>query len=546
MNTPMKPPAGGPQGSLAAAPRDRAIAWLMLACAAVFLGSLGLYPLFDDDEGAFSEATREILDSGDWLSTTLNGAPRYDKPILIYWLQALSVRIFGLDEFALRLPSALAALAWIYAIVRFAAPRWGRACALLAGGIAASSLGLLAMGRAATADALLNALIAASLFDLWRHLEGVLRGGAGDRAALRRAYLWIGLGLLAKGPIAGLIPAAVGLGTCLATARRRAVLRSAADPLGWLLLLGVSLPWYVLQWRLHGQAFVEGFFVHHNLERFHGPLEGHGGSLFYYAIVAPALLLPWTALLWRGARDAWQARRDPLTRYLLLWFGFVFVFFSLSGTKLPHYVLYGMTPLFLLLARSLAQGGGSWRNTLVLPLASLLALLALPAALGAWLATHPLGVPLNYAALGARSRSLAGTQYYAVTAGAALLALAALVLQRWPLWRRAALAGAALAVALCFAFTPWLGALLQGPVKTAAFVSRQWREPAVQWNFSAPSFSVYRQSATPARPPQPGELAITRIDRLDPRIPVDVLFAQGGVLLVQRRGAPGAGAGAAQ
>ena len=118
-------------------PDPSAGAWLLVcACALLLLPSLGLYPLFNDDEGAFSEATREILQSGDWLSTTLNGAPRYDKPILIYWLQALSVSCLGLNEFALRLPSALAALAWIAAIVRFAMPRLGPAGGLLAGWIA--------------------------------------------------------------------------------------------------------------------------------------------------------------------------------------------------------------------------------------------------------------------------------------------------------------------------------------------------------------------------------------------------------------------------
>ena len=128
----------------------RVASWLLLlACALLLLPTLGLYPLFDVDEGAFSEATRELLQSGDWLSTTLNGLPRYDKPILIYWLQALSVSALGLNEFALRLPSALAVLAWILAIARFAQPRLGTGIALLAAWIAATSLGVIAMGRAA-------------------------------------------------------------------------------------------------------------------------------------------------------------------------------------------------------------------------------------------------------------------------------------------------------------------------------------------------------------------------------------------------------------
>lgn len=85
--------------------------------------SLGSAPLFDRDEGAFSEATREMLARGDFLSTWLDGEPRYDKPILIYWLQALAVLLLGVNEWAFRLPSALAACGWAWAVWAFARPR---------------------------------------------------------------------------------------------------------------------------------------------------------------------------------------------------------------------------------------------------------------------------------------------------------------------------------------------------------------------------------------------------------------------------------------
>ena len=510
-------------------------AWLVIgASALLLLPGLGLYPLFNDDEGAFSEATREILQSGDWLSTTLNGAPRYDKPILIYWLQALSVQSLGLNEFALRLPSALAAVAWILAIVRFAMPRFGSASGLLAGWIGATSLGVLAMGRAATADALLNALIVATMFDLWRYLESLERGAVTDHAALRRTYLWMALGLLTKGPIAALIPAAVSLGYCLSVRRWRDWMRAVSNPLGWLILLAVAAPWYLAQWHIHGREFVDGFLVRHNLDRFHGTLEGHGGSLFYYVVLAPALLLPWSGLLWQAARRLPRDWSEPLTRYLLLWFAFVFVFFSLSGTKLPHYILYGLTPVFLLLARRM-RNAGTALNLLFLPCALLLVLLALPLALPWWVETHAGSIPALYAAQARRATALAAAPYYLVTASCALAAWGASGYRPWPHWRRAIAASAALAIALGFAFAPWIGAVLQGPVKDAAGIARQRPEPAVQWEFSAPSFSVYRRQITPSRPPMPGELAITRVDRLDPRAPVDVLFEEGGVALVRRR-----------
>jgi len=143
---------------------------VLVAAALLLLPAVGLPPLFDVDEGAFGEATREMLASGDWLSTTLNGAPRFDKPILIYWLQAMSVAALGLNEFALRLPSALAALAWIAAIGRFASARLGAETGALAAWIAATCVGVVVIAHAATADALLNALLAAAMLDAWRFL----------------------------------------------------------------------------------------------------------------------------------------------------------------------------------------------------------------------------------------------------------------------------------------------------------------------------------------------------------------------------------------
>jgi 4-amino-4-deoxy-L-arabinose transferase-like glycosyltransferase len=499
---------------------------LLAAAAALLLPMLGAYPLFDVDEGAFSEATREMLESGNWLSTTLNGAPRYDKPILVYWLQALSVATFGLNEFALRLPSAAAALAWVLAIVRFCDRRLGTDTAILAGWIAASSLAITAMGRAATADALLNAIIAATLFDVWRHLE------SGDRAALRRAWCWMALGALAKGPVALLIPLATGIVYCASAGRMRAAARALLDPAGIALFLLIAGPWYAAQYAVNGRAFIDGFLLHHNLERYGGTLEGHGAGPWYYFAVVPLWLAPWTTLLPRIARGASEDWRLPLNRFLWIWFGFVFVFFTFSATKLPHYVLYGITPLFVLGAQRLHARAHGAALALACVLAALLPLV--PALVQAIAedgrATHD----AFYLAQAARARALANPAYYVATVAAAGLALWIALRRRWSATRRTVLASAALSAALGLAFVPWLGALLNAPTEHAARFAQGIGGPAVQWNIAVPSFSVYRGAITPSREPRPGELAVTRIDRLRGDVPVEVLFREGGIALVRR------------
>ena len=499
--------------------------WLLFLLPAVlFLMNLGGAPLFDVDEGAFSQATREMFVRGDFLSTWLNGAPRFDKPILIYWCQAVFVWLFGPNEWSFRLPSALAASAWCYAVGLFAWQRFGRAAGILACGIAATSLGVHVIGRAATADALLNMLLALALLDGWRHLE------SGQRAPLLRSYLWIGLGVLTKGPIALLVPGATTLIYCLTAGRFRDWLRSVFHPLGWAILLAVTVPWYATVLAIHGQDFIDGFILKHNVERFSGSMEGHSGSLFYYVLMVPVLLLPWLSWLVATVRRLPADWKEPLPRFLWIWFIFVTAFFSLSGTKLPHYALYGCTPLFILLAlhrdrvKSVLLGA--------LPLLSLMiffialpSLLAQSAAAG-WVKDS------YYLAQVSRIAEAIPAAYYPLTALALLGSAAALRLPFDPA-RRVLVTACLNTLLLALAIAPFMGDVLQGPVKRAGLAVRQYDEPTVLWNFHAPSFSVYSQRVTPTVQAQPGQIALTRTDRLPPDAKVDELYREGGVVLVR-------------
>ena len=129
---------------------------LALAVGLAFFQNLGSAPLFDRDEGAFSEATREMVESGNYVSTTLNGEPRYDKPILTYYFQAVGVAVLGWNEWGLRFHSALAAALWVLAVWGFARREWDETTGWVAGILTATSLWVMVIGRAATADALLN------------------------------------------------------------------------------------------------------------------------------------------------------------------------------------------------------------------------------------------------------------------------------------------------------------------------------------------------------------------------------------------------------
>ncbi len=546
------------------APLDRRTTWLAFLLPLVLLSiRLGGAPLFDVDEGAFAEATREMFERHDFLSTYLNGAHRFDKPILIYWLQALSMLAFGVDEFAFRLPSVLAAAVWCQAVAVFAAPRIGARNALFAGGIAVTSLGVFVIGRAATADALLNALIVLALFDAWRFIEQVSKSGplgrAMGRPALYRAYLWIALGVLTKGPVAVLVPVATVFlfATTSGLIGHRFTVRHAIrmffDPIGWTILIVVAAPWYLAALAIHGRDFIDGFLMRHNVERFTGTLQNHSGSAFYYVLMVPLLMWPWLAWLLSAigsvVRDLRARTMDPLKTFLWIWCVFVIVFFSLSGTKLPHYALYGCTPLFVLCAMERERVKRLWLAAI--PVLLLLAfVIALPdllthAASAGWIKDA------FYRAMAARADSATPAFYRPVAWLGAASALAAIA---WPRRRRRARpvdddvrrarrvatrvleASIVATLLLCLIGAPLLGEVLQGPVKRAALVAKGRPEPAVTWNFHMPSFAVYRERVTPIGTPKAGELALTRIDRLPADAGVDRLFEEGGVVLVKKRG----------
>lgn len=495
-------------------------AWAALLLAA-WVAALGLAPLFNVDEGAFAEASREMLASGDWGHTTLNGADRFDKPILVYWLQAASLWLFGLNEFAARLPSALCAWGWCLAAGQFARQRWGGRVGLAASGLLATSLGPMLIGRAATADALLNLLLVLTLFDLWRAVQG-------ERAAVGRAFLWAALGLLAKGPVAVVVP--VGALAVWAVASRQpgrwlALGRLVMQPRAWMLGVAVAVPWYAYALWRHGQAFIDGFLLRHNVDRFAGPLEGHRGGFGYYLVMLPVLMLPWAPLLVALAAQAWRRWRagPPVsedTRFLLAWTGFVLGFFSLSGTKLPHYVLYGFTPLAVLGGRWLADAVPSGRIVVAVT-ALCVALVALGAgspALAVW-AAERWG--------DAHWRAVLSPQSLPVAPGLAVTAAgiaAVLVAAAWSLragqrsqrggWGLLAAAGVAL-LWVSLVVVPWWGQTLHGPVRTLAERARSEGWPLVQWNLHEPSAGFYRQQPTLLRAPLPGEAALVRADRLD-------------------------------
>ena len=335
---------------------------VLLVSGTLFFFRLGTPGLFDADEPAYAQAAREMLEAGDWITPHFNGLPRFDKPILYYWLITLSYRVFGVTEFAARFWSALAAVALVLLIV-WGARRWFGAPADLWAGLALTTNLLTALlARAAVTDMLLTLFVTLAIL---AGLEA-LRESTVEAGWATIAWMAMGLAVLVKGPV-GLVIPGVALGGSLYFFRELRGLSRLFRWQGLLLFAAIALPWYVLVLAANGWAFVEGFVIKHHVSRFTGVISSHAGPLWFYLPVALVGFFPWSGFL---PRALWQAgtvarrrhAREPGDRLLVVcacWAGGVFVFFSLAGTKLPSYLFPAFPALALLIAGAGGTGGDS-------------------------------------------------------------------------------------------------------------------------------------------------------------------------------------------
>lgn len=497
--------------------------WLGLCVLFSFFVALGSVPLFDLDEGAFSEATREMLLRGDYISTFLNGEPRYDKPVLIYWLQAVSVLVFGVNEFAFRLPSALCATAWVAFVFFFIRRLRGAQNALVVAGMTATAAGITVIGRAAIADALLNMLIVASMCSAYLYLIEQ------KKFWLRCAFVAIGFGLLAKGPIAILIPVAVTFLYCALNGRLALWFKSVFDVPGILLMLAIAAPWYGAQYYKEGDAFVRGFLLKHNVERFGAPMHGFNGSVLFYVPWLLIATLPFTAPLLKVFASLRVIWTDDLQRYGFIWFAFVFIFFSLSGTKLPHYVFYGYSGLFIVMGLQVEHLKSHALALLPAALVFLL-FLALPYLLTQRAASIP---DAYYREAFADIQSHFGWPYYAVCGLAAIFTLVMMFDRRFELGRKLLACGIMLSICLSLFILPAAGAAQQQPIKEAALLARQKNLDVVMWGLNTPSFIVYSGKLVARRDPRAGEVVLTKTKHLAQLKGYEVLYQRNGIALVK-------------
>lgn len=353
--------------------REIAVTTLLLGVGfLLFFYRLDSLSLFDADEPTYAEAAREMLISGDWITPHFNFQPRYDKPILIYWLIALAYKGFGIGEYAARFWSAVFATGLTLSIYLFGRQRLGRRGASIAALAFATNIGTVALARAAVTD---MTLVFCMTWTLFCFFDVYLATDKTRERLLFVGYLAMALAVLTKGPIGLLLPGLVVVLFLIIRGRARATLSRLRLLSGLVLFTVIALPWYVLVLRENGWAFAQGFFVQHHLNRYLGVVSGHVGGLLYFFPVVILGFFPWSGTLPNAFGQLWTIRsrlrteltgRQEVLLFLWIWCGVVVLFFSFSRTKLPSYI-FPAFPALALLAGAAGeaflderQQGGKW------------------------------------------------------------------------------------------------------------------------------------------------------------------------------------------
>jgi 4-amino-4-deoxy-L-arabinose transferase-like glycosyltransferase len=329
--------------------------WLVACVAFLWLSATtGLYPLLLPDEGRYVGVAWNMLTAGQYSVPRLDGLPFFHKPPLFYWITALSLNVFGANEWAARLSSVLGATLMVTLVFAFLKAYANQRVAALAAIILLSQPLLFGASHYANLDMTVAGIITATVMAA---AAAAFRLEQGERhqGMLGLAYALAAAGFLAKGLIGIVLPGGIIVFWLIAR-RRWDILRRLFWLPGLVIFLAVSLPWMVAMQQRYADFF-DYYIVHQHVERFLEKNFNNARPFWFYVPVLLALTLPWSVQIWRLANKAWWKRdEDAAVRSLMLtWLVVVLVFFSVPNSKLVGYILPALAPLAYFLAESFAR-----------------------------------------------------------------------------------------------------------------------------------------------------------------------------------------------
>jgi 4-amino-4-deoxy-L-arabinose transferase-like glycosyltransferase len=342
------------------------IGWAILILATLYVcyfSHLGAIGFVGPDEPRYAWIARDMAETGDWVTPRLYGKPWFEKPPLFYWGAALSFKLFGVSEAAARLPSAISALLATLALAWLALRLYGAETTRWLLLLLPTTVGMIGFSHATATDMPFSGMLTIAMV-CSAVVLGLTRDGKTPILprtpwlALLLFGIFLGLAVLAKGPAAIILSGGAIFFWALFTKRWRDAFR-LFHPAAIAAFCLSALPWYILCAR-RNPDFFRIFIIEHNFKRFLTPEFQHIQPFWYYGLVVLVAVFPWTAIflwtLFAGAIHLWRTRiLSPSTGFFLTWATVCVVFFSISESKLPGYILPAIPALGLILARSCAS-----------------------------------------------------------------------------------------------------------------------------------------------------------------------------------------------
>ncbi|MEM7725636.1 MAG: glycosyltransferase family 39 protein [Cyanobacteria bacterium P01_A01_bin.45] len=380
------------------------VLWLILISSIGYLWHLGSTGLVDETEPLFAEASRQMLVTGDWITPFFNGETRFDKPALIYWTQAIAYALIGVNEWAVRLPSALAAiglvslafytLVWQQTKLEKLDPEYKSNQGWWVAGICSALMALnpqmIVWGRTGVSDMLLTGCIGSALLCFFlgyaEHEPGkdskifprVDKSSTNNNQTTKNTkniftnivnffpygwylgfYILIAAAVLTKGPVGIVLPGIIVIAFLIYLGNFPQVWKEARPIGGLSIIFSLVLPWYILVAVRNHPSFINSFFGYHNVERFTSVVNRHSAPWYFYFLVVLLGFAPYSIYLpiaiakvefWKRKYWTSQPRSQQLGLFAFVWFTCVFSFFTIAVTKLPSYVLPLMPAASILIA----------------------------------------------------------------------------------------------------------------------------------------------------------------------------------------------------
>ncbi|GAC1318462.1 MAG: glycosyltransferase family 39 protein [Collimonas sp.] len=332
--------------------KSKTFVWLLfLLFCIIWFYMLGARTLVPTDEGRYAEMAREMVATGDWITLRLNGLKYFEKPPLQTWMNALTFELFGLGEWQARLWTGLCGLLGVVLVAFTGARVFSARIGFYAALVLGSSFLWAGLGHINTLDMGLSGMMTISLCALLLAQRSEISHGE-QRNWMLLCWAGMALAVLSKGLIGLLLPGAV-LVLYTLFSRDWPIWKRLHLVLGLILFFLIATPWFVLI-SLKNPEFPQFFFIHEQFQRFTSKIHNRYGPPYYFIPILILGIVPWLGVLfqslWNGARERSAASGFQPKKLLLIWTLFIFVFFSISDSKLPSYILPIFPALALLIA----------------------------------------------------------------------------------------------------------------------------------------------------------------------------------------------------